>query len=69
MPVTLPPGNNRNCRCRLFGGQRWWSSPGENDVNIAPDEFRDDFGRTLAASLREAILDCDGAAVDPAEFA
>jgi len=40
-----------------------------NDVNPAPNKLREDFREALFASLREAVLDRDGAALDPAEFA
>ena len=37
-------------------------------VDLEPDQFGCDFGETLSAALRPAILNCDGAPVDPAEF-
>ena len=41
----------------------------DNDIDLEPDELGRDLGEALAASLRPAILDRDGAALDPAEFA
>ena len=41
----------------------------DNDIDFEPDELGRDLGEALAASLRPAILDRDGAALDPAEFA
>ena len=39
-----------------------------NDINLEPDKLGGDLGVALAASFRPAILDCDGAAFDPAEL-
>jgi hypothetical protein len=36
---------------------------------FAPDELGRDLGEAFGASLGPAILDCDGATLDPAEFA
>ena len=41
----------------------------DNDIDLEPDELGRDLGEALAASLRPAILDRDGATLDPAEFA
>ena len=41
----------------------------DDDIDLEPDEFGRDLGEALAAPLRPAILDRDGAALDPAEFA
>ena len=55
-------------RCRLLycgdGGFRR-----DDDVDLQPDELGRDLGVALGAALRPAILDRDGAALDPAEFA
>ena len=40
----------------------------DNDVDLVPHELAHDLGDTLRASLRPAILGCDGATLDPAEF-
>jgi hypothetical protein len=41
----------------------------DNDIDLEPDKLGRDFGEALAATLRPAILDRDGAALDPAKFA
>ena len=51
------------CRDRCFG------SPGENDVDVEPDQLGRDFREALGASLAPAVLDHDGAALDPAKLA
>jgi hypothetical protein len=58
-------GNNR-C-CLLCCDDR--ASRRNNDIDFEPDELGRDFGITFAASLRPAILDRDGAALDPAALA
>src|SRR5258705_10189087 len=81
-PVTLPPGlarfatrplptgsiPYRNNRCRLlYCGDG--ASDGDNDVDLEADKFGCDLGVALGAALGPAILDRDGTALDPAEFA
>ena len=41
----------------------------DDGVDLEPDELGRDFGEALLASLAPAILDRDGATLDPAEFA
>src|SRR5262249_8020231 len=41
----------------------------DDDIDLEPDELGGDLGKAFAASLCPAILDRDGAALDPAEFA
>jgi hypothetical protein len=41
---------------------------GDNDIDLEPDELGRDLSGPLAASLRPAMLDGDGATVNPAEF-
>src|SRR5262249_15634533 len=41
----------------------------DDDINLKPDELGGNLGIALAASLRPAILDLDGATLDPAKFA
>src|SRR5262249_37630118 len=41
----------------------------DNDVDLVLDELGRDLGVALAAAFRPAVLDCDGTALDPAEFA
>src|SRR5262249_53623881 len=40
----------------------------EDDIHLETDELGCDFAIALVASLRPAILDSDGAALDPAKF-
>jgi hypothetical protein len=42
---------------------------GDNNIDFEPDELSREFSSAVAASLCPAILDGDGAALDPAEFA
>src|SRR5205823_5749849 len=41
----------------------------DDDINVQPDELGGNLGIALAVSLRPAILDVDGATLDPAKFA
>ena len=41
----------------------------DNHINIQSDELGDDVGRAIAAFLRRAIRDYDGAPVGPTELA
>src|SRR5262249_35278319 len=54
-------------RCRLFycGDS---GSIRDNDINIQADKLGCDLGVALGSPLRPAVLDRDGAALDPAEF-
>src|SRR5437899_11706153 len=45
------------------------TSRGDNDIDLESDKLGRDFGVALDASLCPAILDRNGAALDPAEFA
>src|SRR5207244_2155729 len=54
---------------RLLGSYDCFSRRRDNDVDFAPDQLGRDLGEALAASLCPAILDRDGATLDPAEFA
>ena len=40
---------------------------GDNDIDFQPNELSRDLGGARAASLRPAILDRDGATLDPTE--
>src|SRR6516165_4430933 len=51
------------CRNRRFG------SPGENDIDLEADKLGRDLRIPVCASLAPAVLDSDGAALDPAKFA
>src|SRR5262249_30703466 len=84
-PVTLPPDARdwRPGRCqpgqmrlrRRSGSAAWPASRNDcasrchNNIDFQSDEFSRQLGETLAASVGPAILDCDGAALDPAELA
>jgi hypothetical protein len=52
--------------CLRFGALQHGA---EDDIHLEPDEFGREFGKSLAASLRPAILDRDRAPLDPAELA
>src|SRR5215470_10912216 len=54
-PVAAPPSSD----C---------GSPGDNDIDLQPDELGRDLGVAFGAPLRPAIFDRDGAALAPAEF-
>jgi hypothetical protein len=45
-----------------------WRSRGDNNVDVEPDELGCDLDKTLGTAFRPAILDHDGAILDPAEF-
>src|SRR5262245_63998798 len=84
-PVTLPPGraseatiadwvpryreNNRYQRGRLLRRKGCLGSARKYEINFGPNEFGCDLGHLIAAPIRPAIVDGDGAALDPAEFA
>ena len=60
--------NNGDDRCRLpYRGHS--ATDGDNDVDLQPDKLGRDFGITLGAALRPAILDRDVTVLDPAQFA
>jgi len=70
----VPRGSYRNehdwdDRCRLLCRKDWWSSRGDNDVDLLPGELNGNLGELLGASLRPARLDRDGAAIDPTKLA
>ena len=44
-------------------------SASENQIDFEPDEFGRDFGIALGTSFAPTVLNGDGAALDPAEFA
>src|SRR5262249_19023215 len=60
--------DDRDDRRRLLG-RRHPAARGDDDVDLAGDELGRDLGKALAAPLRPAPLDRDGAALDPAELA
>src|SRR5262249_24474544 len=66
---VAPQGeNDRDDGCRVHDFARC-SSRRDYDIDLEPDEFCRDFGEALGAPLRPTIFDCDGAALDPTEFA
>ena len=60
---------DRDGRCCMLCGDERWSVMRENDIDLQPDELGRELGEAFAASLRPTILDRDGAAFYPAEFA
>ena len=64
--VSSPRKHNRE---DLLCCENTYGSPANNDIDFLPDQLGNDLGCTLAASLRPSKLDCDGATLDPAEFA
>src|SRR5262249_28741882 len=83
-PVTLPPGRAReltsplfsrhredgwNDRCGPLCRERWFGAICETQVDLPPDKLGREVGIALGASLAPAVLDRDGATIDPAEFA
>src|SRR5258707_495370 len=60
---------NRNDRCCLLYRKGWNGSPSDNDIDLEADKLGRDLGEALAAALRPAILDRDGATLYPAEVA
>jgi hypothetical protein len=53
----------------LLCRKSWLGSTREYDINFEPDEFGCDLGHELAASISPVIVNGDGAAFDPAQFA
>src|SRR5215510_7605572 len=76
-PVTLPPGRASEATRPLpIGSPAVGKTIGmldvarsDNDIRLEPDKLGRDLGIALGASLAPTVLDCDGAALDPAEFA
>src|SRR6516162_9269298 len=61
--IICRPKHNRNNRCHPH--RRTHSTAGGDDnIDLVPDELARDLSKALLASLRPAILDCDGAAID-----
>src|SRR5262249_26646455 len=67
--VTYDREYDRDDRCRLLGRQRCQTSGASKDeIDVQPNELGGDLGHALGAALRPAILDGDGATLDPTEF-
>src|SRR5262245_4680366 len=66
--MSAKPWPRSAAATQALAGARYWPSPG-NTCEVEPDELGRDFGEALAASLRPAILDRYGAALDPAKLA
>src|SRR5262249_11389732 len=70
---TGPNGIDCNCendwdgRCRLLCGY-CRASHCEDDIDLKPNEFARDLGKSLVTSIRPAIFDCNSTAIGPAEF-
>ena len=58
-----------NDRCGPLCRECWFGAICENQVDLAPDKLGREVGIALGASLAPAVLDRDGATIDPAEFA
>ena len=61
--------DDRDDRCRLLCREDRRGSRRDNDIDLETDELGGDLSGALAAALRPAILDRDGATLDPTEFA
>src|SRR5262249_10859007 len=57
-----------NDRCGPLCRDRWFGAICENQVDLAQDKLGREVGIALGASLAPAVLDRDGATIDPAEF-
>src|SRR5262249_54237189 len=64
-PVTLPPGRASEATRPLPIG----SPAVGKTIRLEPGKLGRDLDIALGASLAPTVLDCDGAALDPAEFA
>src|SRR5262249_30990712 len=61
--------DNRYERGCLLCRKSWLGCGRKYDIKFEEDEFGCDLGHTFASSLRPAIVNNDGAAFDPAQFA
>src|SRR5262249_51541567 len=78
-PVTLPPGRARLATkppptgsfaiAKTMGMTDVGISIRDDAVDLQVDKLRRDLGDAVEASLQPAIFDCNGATLDPAEFA
>src|SRR5262249_41272781 len=62
-------GDDRDRRCRSLRRQGRLGSVREDNIDLEPDELGGDFAIALIATFRPAVLDRDGAALDPAKLA
>src|SRR5262249_31974841 len=61
--------HDRNRRGHLLCSERHIGCRSSDEIDLHPDEFGDNLGGAVGASFRKPILEGDGAAFDPAEFA
>src|SRR5262249_38348824 len=62
-------GHDRNRRGHLLCSERHIGCRSSDEIDLHPDEFGDNLGGAVGASFRKPILEGDGEAFDPAEFA
>src|SRR5262249_52504239 len=60
--------HDRDHRCRLLGRERRESVVRNDNIDLKPDELGGNLSKSLATSLGPAILDCEIAALVPAQF-
>src|SRR5262245_13213257 len=61
--------HDRNRRGHLLCSERHIGCRSSDEIDLHPDKFGDNLGGAVGASFRKPILEGDGAAFDPAEFA
>jgi hypothetical protein len=59
--------HDRDHRCCLLRRENCWRTLRDNDIDLEPGKLSCNLGGALLASLRPAILDCNGATFDPPE--
>jgi len=71
LPIGSPAVERRSGMLDVacFAAIAAFGSRSDNDISLAPDKLGRELGIALCASLAPTVLDCDGAALDPAEFA
>src|SRR5262249_31037391 len=61
--------DNRDNRCRLLDRNGGWCSPRDNDIYLEPGELGGYLCEPTGASVGPAIVDRNGAILNPTEFA